>query len=184
VTSEASAINGVLHGADAVRDVISYVKTLYKYQEFNVVGDYGDHNFLEDYVARVQGEPIGAVVVVRRNEAGQTKEIVVSYRPLNAVLLLTRRLAQHFPGTEYTKYFGVPAGAAACVSIQWRAVRTGNVEVLSWPVARLPASTQKLGQQGSNCQLDHSKGLGGIGGLRPWLGSRPARMEPALTAEP
>jgi hypothetical protein len=111
VTSEASAINGVLHGPDAVRDVISFVKTLYEYQEFNFVGDYGDHDFLEDYVARVQGEPIGAVVVVRRNEAGQTKEVVVSYRPLNAVLLLTRLLAEHFAGTQYSKYFGVPANA-------------------------------------------------------------------------
>jgi hypothetical protein len=111
VTSEASAINGVLRGPDAVRDVISFVKTLYEYQEFNFVGDYGDHDFLEDYVARVQGEPIGTVVVVRRNKAGQTKEIVVSYRPLNAVLLLTRLLAEHFAGTEYAKYFGVPANA-------------------------------------------------------------------------
>jgi hypothetical protein len=53
----------------------------------------------------VRGEPIGSVVVVRFNEAGQTIQIVVNHRPLQSVLLRSRLMAEHFAGTPLAKYF-------------------------------------------------------------------------------
>ena len=44
---------------------------LYEYQEFNFVGPYGDHGFVEDYTSVVRGEPIGRVVVVSCPAAGR-----------------------------------------------------------------------------------------------------------------
>jgi hypothetical protein len=108
VTMEASVLNGIVKGPEAVRAILSFARTLYDYQEFNFVGPYGDHGFAEDYVATVGGEPIGSVVVVRFNEAGQTQQIVINHRPLAAVLLWSRAMAEHFAGTEYGQYFLQP----------------------------------------------------------------------------
>jgi hypothetical protein len=53
----------------------------------------------------VRGEPIGSVVVVRFNEAGQTARIVVNHRPLRSVLLWSQLMGEHFAGTRYAQYF-------------------------------------------------------------------------------
>jgi hypothetical protein len=53
----------------------------------------------------VRGEPIGSVVVVRLNEAGQAARIVVNHRPLGSVLLWSRLMGEHFAGTRYARYF-------------------------------------------------------------------------------
>ena len=81
VTLEGSVLNGVVPGAAAVRTLLAYARTLYDYQEFNFAGPYGDTGFLEDYTAQVHGQPIGTVVTVSRDVAGQTKHIVVNHRP-------------------------------------------------------------------------------------------------------
>jgi hypothetical protein len=47
VTLEASAMNGAVQGAKAVRSMVVTVRTLYEYQEFNFAGPYGDNGFLE-----------------------------------------------------------------------------------------------------------------------------------------
>jgi hypothetical protein len=75
-----------VQAADAVRTVVVYVRTLYEYQEFNFAGPYGDNGFLEDYTAEIRGEPIGSVVLVTRNAAGQAQHIVANYRLLTAPL--------------------------------------------------------------------------------------------------
>jgi hypothetical protein len=105
VTMEASVMTGIVTGAAAVREILGYARTLYDYQEFVHVGNHGEHGFAEDYVSRVHGEPIGSVVVVRYNEAGQTQHIVISHRPLGAVLLWSRLMGEHFRGTPYAQYF-------------------------------------------------------------------------------
>src|SRR5262249_51646131 len=56
VVLEGSAMNGVLQGADAVRSVLVYIRSLYEHQEFSFAGPYGEDGFLEDYTARVRGE--------------------------------------------------------------------------------------------------------------------------------
>ena len=86
VTIEGSAMNGVVHGADAVRSIVAYIRTLYDSQEFNFAGPYGEDGFLEDYTARVRGDLIGNVVLVTRNAAGQAQHIVANYRPRDTLL--------------------------------------------------------------------------------------------------
>jgi hypothetical protein len=108
VTMEASVMNGIARGPEAVRAILSFARTLYDYQEFNVIGRYGDGDFVEDYVATVHGEPIGSVVVIRYNRAGLVRQVVINHRPLRSVLLWSSLMAGHFAGTEYAKYFLQP----------------------------------------------------------------------------
>ena len=106
VTLEGSAMNGVAQGAEAVRSIVTYIRTLYESQEFNFAGPYGENGFLEDYSARVRGgEQIGNVVLVTRNAAGRAQHIVANYRPRNTLLLLSRLIGEHFAATPYGKYF-------------------------------------------------------------------------------
>ena len=89
VTLEAAVMNGVAVGPEAVRAILGFARTLYDYQEFNVIGRYGENDFVEDYVATVRGQaPIGSVVVIRYNQAGQVTNIVINHRPLSSVLLV------------------------------------------------------------------------------------------------
>ena len=53
----------------------------------------------------VRGEPIGSVVVIHFNEAGQTARIVVNHRPPRSVLLWSQLMGEHFAGTRYAEYF-------------------------------------------------------------------------------
>jgi len=112
VTMEASVMDGVAQGPEAVRAILSFARTLYDFQEFNYYGPYGESGFVEDYTSVVRGEPIGSVVVVRCNEAGQTQQIVISHRPLGSVLLWSGLMAEHFADTPYATNFraaGEPA---------------------------------------------------------------------------
>ena len=70
-TVEGSMLNGALQGADAVRSVVLTIRSLYEHQEFKFAGPYGDNGFIEHYIAKVNGEPIGCVVLIARNAAGQ-----------------------------------------------------------------------------------------------------------------
>jgi hypothetical protein len=101
VTLEGSAMNGFVQGAEAVRSIVTYIRTLYADQEFNFAGPYGENGFLEDYTAQVSGKPIGNVVLVTRNAAGRAQHIVANYRPQNTLLLLSRLIGEHFAGSPY-----------------------------------------------------------------------------------
>jgi hypothetical protein len=105
VTIEGSAMNGVARGAEAVRSIVAYIRTLYDNQVFDFAGPYGESGFLEDYTARVGGETIGNVVLVRRNAAGQAQHIVANYRPRDTLLLLSRLVGDHFAGTLLGEHF-------------------------------------------------------------------------------
>ena len=104
-TVEGSMLNGTVQGADAVRSVVLTIRSLYEHQEFKFAGAYGDNGFLEHYVAKVNGEPIGCVVLVTRNAAGQTQHVVASYRPLKSLLLFARMLREKFAGTPIAEHF-------------------------------------------------------------------------------
>jgi len=104
-TVEGSMLDGVVQGADAVRSVVVTIRSLYDRQEHKFAGPYGDNGFLEDYVAKVNGEPIGCVVLVTRNAAGQTQHVVASYRPLRSLLLFSRLLREKFAGTPIAEHF-------------------------------------------------------------------------------
>ena len=105
VTIEGSAMNGVVQGAEAVRSIVTYIRTLYDDQEFNFAGPYGENGFLEDYTVRVRGEQLGNVVLVSRNAAGQVQHIVANHRPRNTLLLVSRLIGEHFAGTPYGEHF-------------------------------------------------------------------------------
>jgi hypothetical protein len=104
-TVEGSLLDGAVQGAEAVRSIVVAIRSLYDRQEHRFAGPYGDGGFLEDYVAQVRGEPIGCVVLVTRNAAGQTQHIVANYRPRSSLLLLSRLLREKFAGTPYAEHF-------------------------------------------------------------------------------
>ena len=104
-TVEGSMLNGAVQGADAVRSVVVTIRSLYDRQEHKFAGPYGDNGFLEDYIAEVNGEPIGCVVLVTRNAAGQTQHVVASYRPLSSLLVFSRLLREKFAGTPIAEHF-------------------------------------------------------------------------------
>ena len=98
-------MDGVAQGAEAVRTILVGIRTLYEGQDFKYVGLYRDNGVLEDYTARVRGEPIGCVVLVTRNAAGQTQHIAANYRPRSSVLLLSRLVGEKLAGTPLAKHF-------------------------------------------------------------------------------
>jgi len=104
-TVEGSMLNGAVQGADAVRSIVLTIRSLYEDQEFKFAGPCGDNCFLEDYVAKVQGEPIGCVVLVTRNATGQTQHVVASYRPLSSLLHFSHVLREKFAGTPIAEHF-------------------------------------------------------------------------------
>jgi hypothetical protein len=103
---EGSMLNGAVQGADAVRSIVLTIRSLYEHQEFKFAGPYGDNGFIEHYIAKVNGEPIGCVVLIARNAAGQTQHVVASYRPFNSVVVFARLLREKFAGTPIAEYFG------------------------------------------------------------------------------
>jgi hypothetical protein len=105
VTLEGSAMNGVVQGAEAVRSIVIFIRTLYDSQVFNFAGRYGENGFLEDYTAQVRGEQLGNVVLVSRNAAGEAQHIVANYRPRTTLLLVSRLIGEHFAGSPYGEHF-------------------------------------------------------------------------------
>jgi hypothetical protein len=113
VTMEAGAMDGTAQGAEAVRAIVGYARELYEYQEFNFADSYGDNGFLEDYTTTVRGEPVGVVVVVSRNAAGQTQHVVVNHRPRSALLHFARLLGEKFAGTPLAKHWDLASPGLA-----------------------------------------------------------------------
>ena len=105
VTVEGSMLDGAVQGAEAVRSIVLAIRSLYDRQEHKFAGPYGDRGFLEDYVATVQGEPIGCVVLVTRNADGKTQHVVASYRPRSSLLHFSRLLGEKFAGTPIAEHF-------------------------------------------------------------------------------
>ena len=104
-TLEGSMLDGVVLGAEAVRSVVVTIRSLYDRQEHKFAGPYGDNGFMEDYVAEVRGEPLGCVVLITRNAAGQSQHVVASYRPRTSLLHFSRILGEKFAGTPIAEHF-------------------------------------------------------------------------------
>jgi len=107
VTLEGSMLDGVVQGPEAVRSIVLMIRSMYDRQEFNYAGPYGDENgWLEDYIAQVHGgEPLGCVVLVRRDVKGQTQSVTASYRPRSSLMLFSRLLGEKFAGTVIGEQF-------------------------------------------------------------------------------
>ena len=107
-TVEGSLLDGAVRGAEAVRSIVVTIRSLYDRQEHKFAGPYGNNRFLEEYIARVRGAPIGCVVIVTRNTAGQTQHVVGNYRPRSTLLLLSRLIGGKLAGTPYAEHFLAP----------------------------------------------------------------------------
>lgn len=105
VTGEGAAMQGVLHGAESVRRLVTDARELYEHQEFQFTGDYGDKGFIEEYTCKIHGEPTSVVVTVTRNAAGKAQHLVVNHRPRSSVLLFARIMGKKYVGTALGKYF-------------------------------------------------------------------------------
>jgi hypothetical protein len=109
VTLDAPAMDGIAKGADVVRAIVVGARELYENQQFSYAGPCGDNGFLEDYTTEVRGQPMGVIVLVTRNAAGQTERIVVNHRPRSALLSFSRLMLQKFAGTPSAKHWeGTP----------------------------------------------------------------------------
>ncbi|MER6438317.1 MULTISPECIES: hypothetical protein [unclassified Streptomyces] len=113
VTLEAGVFNGTVHGAEDVRAILSYARTLYEFQDFIHIGPYGENGFVEDYAATVDGRPIANIAVVYKNDEGKTQHLVMNHRPLPMLQYFSRKLGEHFAGTEYAKYCADPSSGDA-----------------------------------------------------------------------
>jgi len=105
VTIEGSLLDGAAQGPEAVRTIVGTIRDVYERQHFNFAGSYREHDWIEDYNARVRGEPIGAVVLVTRDADGRTRHVAANYRPRSSLLLLSRLVAERLAGTPYARYF-------------------------------------------------------------------------------
>jgi hypothetical protein len=105
VRGEGAFMDGTAKGADAVRSIVVYAKTLYEFQDFSFAGPYGDNGFLEEYSTRIRGEPARVVVTVTRNAAGEAQQVVVNHRPRSSVLLLARLMDEKYTGSSMEQLF-------------------------------------------------------------------------------
>jgi catechol 2,3-dioxygenase-like lactoylglutathione lyase family enzyme len=136
VTVEGSMMDGVAVGPEALRTIVGTIRTLYgDSQKFHFAGPCGDNRWLEDYVAEVDGQPLGCVALITRNAAGQTQHLVASYRPRSSLLSFARLLGEKFAGTPFEKHF--VAGAGSDPSSGSREVGTIDMklEVVTLPVS-------------------------------------------------
>ncbi|MFC5264812.1 hypothetical protein ACFPJ1_22090 [Kribbella qitaiheensis] len=114
VTVEGSMLDGAIQGAENARSVVVGIRTLYgDSQEFHVVGPWGDDGWIEDYVAMVDGKPIGCVALITRNAHGQTQHIVGNYRPRSSLLRFSELLAEKYAGTPLERFFTDEAAGAS-----------------------------------------------------------------------
>jgi hypothetical protein len=105
VTMEGAVLTGIVKGKRDVLTLLGHARTLYEWQDFDFQGPYGENGLVEDYSARVQGQPIGNIAIVHRNADNRVTRLVMNHRPLPAVLLFNRLMAEHFAGTEYARHF-------------------------------------------------------------------------------
>jgi hypothetical protein len=104
-TLDGSLLDGAVEGAEAVRAIVTAIRSLYDRQEHKFAGPYGESGFLEEYIAEVRGAPLGCVVLVTRNAAGKTQHVAASYRPRSSLLVLSRLLREKFARAPYGGQF-------------------------------------------------------------------------------
>jgi hypothetical protein len=104
-TLEGAAMVGTARGAETVRSIVMYARTLYEHQVFSFTGPYGENGFLEQYTTPINGELTGVVVQVIHNAAGEAQHVVVNHRPRSSVLLFSRLMGEKFADTAIGEHF-------------------------------------------------------------------------------
>ena len=105
VTLEGTFILDIVQGPEDVLAIVKYIRKIYEHQEFSFAGPFGENIFFENYTGWVQGEPVGCIVMIIRNAAGQAQHIAASYRPLSTMLLLSRLVGEYFADTPLSEHF-------------------------------------------------------------------------------
>jgi hypothetical protein len=105
VTIEGSLLDGAAQGPDAVRAIVGTLRTLYEGQEFNHAGPYRETGWIEDYNARVGGQPIAGVILIARDAEGNTRHVAANYRPRSSLLLLSKLVGEKLAGTPHARFF-------------------------------------------------------------------------------
>jgi hypothetical protein len=105
VTIEGSMLTGIGEWPEAMRTILGFARTLYDYQEFNYVGPYGDHGFVEEYTSVVRGEadPRRCGDPLQRGEPSRPNRPQPPAAALGAVW--SKLMGGYFAGTQYARYF-------------------------------------------------------------------------------
>jgi hypothetical protein len=104
-TGEGGFMEGYALGAENVRTIVLAARGVYEFQDFAYYGDVGEDRFIEIYNAGIQGKPLGVVVTVTKNAAGQCQHLVVSHRPRSSLLLFSRVMYEKFKDTPLAGLF-------------------------------------------------------------------------------
>jgi hypothetical protein len=105
-TGEGAFMEGTAQGADAVRAIVTFARSIYEDQTFDYVGDYHDgRSYIEEYFTNIRGHATHVVVTIARNAAGQAQHVVVNHRPRSSVLVVTRLCGEHFADSPLAKLF-------------------------------------------------------------------------------
>ena len=112
VTMEASALRRPVHGRANVLGLLRVAIPLYEFQHFTYRGELDDAFFFESYRSTVDGTPIENMVMVHTNAEGEVDSLVISHRPLDALLKFSR-LVGEWVGDRFGKDLFIGAEAAA-----------------------------------------------------------------------
>ena len=107
VSLEGSLLNGFVEGKEDVRSIVFCIRKIYERQEFTFAGFYNDNIFLESYTGWFHGVSVGCLVMVAPNAEGKAQHLAVSYRPVNALQLLSRLVAEQLAGTSAGNHFPI-----------------------------------------------------------------------------
>jgi hypothetical protein len=110
VILEGSVLEREIRGAEDVRTMLAYARSLYDFQRFSFVGDVGDGYWLETYASRVAGVAITNTAIVHRSGVGETDHIAMTHRPLGALHLFSSLLRQELGDRFGPGLFLVPVG--------------------------------------------------------------------------
>ncbi|MEX3811274.1 hypothetical protein AB3X96_13570 [Paraburkholderia sp. BR13439] len=111
-TLEASVLKRPIEGRADILSVIKHAVSLYEFQQHSYKGAIGDSLYMESYRSQIQGMPIETVVVAHMNEHGETESVVISHRPLNAVLLFSKLMWERVDERFRDRYLSGPEAAA------------------------------------------------------------------------
>jgi hypothetical protein len=111
VTLEASVLRRPIQGRAVVLGLLKAAIPLYEFQHFTYRGDVGHGLFFESYRSSVDGTPIENLVMVHTNSQGEVDSLVISHRPLGALLKFSRLVGERV-GDQFGKDLFVGAEAA------------------------------------------------------------------------
>ncbi len=106
VTLEGAAIQGLVEGAQNVREVVARLGKLQEFQEVDYDGKCAHNCRLEDYVTQIQGQPTGVVTMTYHDDSGTVEHVIINHRPRSSVVLVSDLLGREFVASPLDEHFG------------------------------------------------------------------------------